>query len=221
MDQRATTTSQSGQPRKPTGEITKTFSRRYEENIDPLGQIKSRSMRRSGGDALRRTMSQNRQASRASERFEARGDQLLRIDWIHQRRTWEEELARRAPETAGDEDDLDDMIQQERLRQYPRVHVASILLTELLAEYLQPPEEDEEDLAYVLESTQTLDPLQHTPNSHQFEQHYNAEHDDFSDEEAYDRLFLEACNQDVQQQHSTEEEAQDSSGGMEMDISND
>lgn len=95
------------------------------------------------------------------------------------------------------------------------------MLIELLAEYLQPPEEDEEDLAYVLESTQTLDPLQDTPMSHQLEQRYNAEHDDFSDEEAYDRLFLEACNQDVEQQHSTEKEAQDSSGGMDMDMSND
>lgn len=119
MAQRATAPIQPGQPRKLTGEITKTFSRRYEENIEPLGQIKSRSIRRSGGDALHRNMNQKRQASRTSERFEARGDQLLRMDWIHQRRTWEEELARRAPETAEDEDDSNDMIQQEGLRQYP------------------------------------------------------------------------------------------------------
>lgn len=108
----------SGQYRKPIEDVTNTFSRRYQENIDPLGQIKSRASQRTGREALRKKMGQNRSESRDSERFEARGEQVLRMDWVEQRRSWEEDFARRAPEIAIEDEEQSIAMAEEELREF-------------------------------------------------------------------------------------------------------
>ena len=189
-------TSQKIQSRRPIEDVTNTFAQRYQESVDPSGQLKLRSLHRAGGDALRRNMSQERRASRDSARFEARGEQMLRIDWMRQRRTWEEELAKRAPDTRAEEEEEMDTRGNDTLCESCNQDPVVIKLMRSSAGYLQPPDEDTEVLDYELDPNQPLESSHDTIGTlQQDRQHHQSNcfgSDEYPDEEAYDQIFLKA-----------------------------
>jgi hypothetical protein len=149
---------------------------------------------------------------RDDARFEGRGDQVLRMDFVRERREWEDRLARRAPaDLDGDEnmEGIDEVGVKER-GVVPMTEEEEI---EALAQYLVDTEDDEMQLQDEREGDRRWEEHgQRKLLGRGNEPRLDGNLSYGSDDEDYDHLFMEVITGSLEQAGHAEESAQQQQG---------
>lgn len=131
---------------------------------------------------------------RDDARFEGRGDQVLRMDFVQERREWEERLARRAPADLDGDESMEgtDEVRVGENEVVPLTEEGEI---EALAQYLL--EREGEDLS-LREGRDGEGGRDEQEQSQQLDHRQDFRADGFgnygSDDEDYDQLFMEVIS---------------------------
>ncbi|KAH7084886.1 hypothetical protein BKA63DRAFT_498407 [Paraphoma chrysanthemicola] len=142
------------------------------------------------------------QNGREDKKWESRGEQIQQLDFVSERKRWEAEKARQAPEQ--DDDMIEEVIEDAPLPVWTDpVPQQESEMTE--ADYVAAQEE--------LELQQLIEAMEQENDASS--QHFG------SDDEDYDSLFMECANtvdQQYQQQPQTSHPAFNDMDGMDMDM---
>ncbi|KAK3061762.1 hypothetical protein LTS18_005493 [Coniosporium uncinatum] len=133
------------------------------------------------------------QKDREDGRWESRSEQILKSDYVSQRRQWEAEQARRALdyyEPIEEDEEDDPMITSQEEYQLPRQNGSSVQ-EELDAELEWAARQDDEFYDYLLERTHEPQRQPASLNGRQLE---HCVENFGSDDDDYDTLLLEAFN---------------------------
>ncbi|KAJ4321235.1 hypothetical protein N0V94_002974 [Neodidymelliopsis sp. IMI 364377] len=157
---------------KPVEKQTTHSQRTYKAN--PMMQTRDAATKRRRDMFFKRV-----QNSREDRRWESRGEQIQQLDFVSERKRWENRKAREAP---PEENEIDEQLLSDAIlpRAFDKTPQREAEMTE--AEYVLAQEEYElQELIASMESEQSQDPIP---------QHYG------SDDEDYDQIFME-CAPDI------------------------
>ncbi|KAF7506199.1 hypothetical protein GJ744_012179 [Endocarpon pusillum] len=166
---------------------------------------------------------------RDDARFEGRGDQVLHMDFVKERREWEERLKRRAPATAvaeeldGDDDSMEGM-DELGIEAGGIVPLTEEEEIEALAQYWLEREDEDEDMR-LRENGDEMGGWEEQCQRRRLCDHEGFRSDGSgsygSDEEDYDQLFMEVISGSQEQGGSGRWPAQRQQGGQNSDLDGD